>query len=64
MKRKYKGTTKGIKSDQKVIMNSGTLTVTTSSPGAEGIEGKEGVILNGGNITVATGAVVGAITTP
>lgn len=52
VKRKYKGTAKGIKSNQKVIMNSGTLTVTTSSPGAEGIEGKEGVILNGGNITV------------
>ena len=52
MKRKYKGTTKGIKSDKKIIVNSGTLTVSTSSPGAEGIEGKEGVILNAGNITV------------
>lgn len=52
MKRKYKGTTKGIKSDKKIIVNSGTLTVSTSSPGAEGIEGKKGVILNAGNITV------------
>ncbi len=51
-KHKYNGTTKGIKSQKKVIVNSGTVTVTTSSPGAEGIEGKEGVLLNGGKVNV------------
>lgn len=51
-KHKYNGTTKGIKSQKKVIVNSGTVTVTTSSPGAEGIEGKEGVQLNGGKVNV------------
>lgn len=51
-KHKYNGTTKGIKSQEKVIVNSGHVNVTTSSPGAEGIEGKKGVILNGGDVNV------------
>lgn len=51
-KRKYIATAKGIKSQGKVIVNSGKVTVTTASPGAEGIEGKEGVELNGGVVNV------------
>lgn len=51
-KHKYNGTCKGIKSDGQIIVNSGTVSVKTSSPGAEGIEGKEGVILNDGQVTV------------
>ena len=51
-KHKYISTTKGIKSLGQVTVNSGNVTVKTSSPGAEGIEGKEGVILNGGNVNV------------
>lgn len=51
-KHKYIGTAKGIKSQKKVIVNSGNVTVTTASAGAEGIEGKEGVVLNGGTVHV------------
>ena len=51
-KHKYNGTTKGIKSQKRVIVNSGRVSVVTSSPGAEGIEGKKGVILNGGDVSV------------
>ena len=51
-KHKYNGTAKGIKSQKKIIVNSGNVTVTTASAGAEGIEGKEGVVLNGGTVHV------------
>ena len=51
-KHKYNGTCKGIKSQGKIIINSGKVNVTTASAGAEGIEGKEGVILNGGDVNV------------
>ena len=51
-KQKYNGTTKGIKSQGIITINSGKVTVTTSSAGAEGIEGKKGVILNGGEVNV------------
>lgn len=51
-KHKYIKTTKGIKSLGRIVMVSGNVTVTTSSPGAEGIEGKEGIELNGGTVSV------------
>ena len=51
-KRKYISTAKGIKSLGQVIVNSGNVTVKTSSSGAEGIEGKEGVDFNSGNVHV------------
>lgn len=51
-KQKFLGTCKGIKSAEKVIINSGNVTVYTTSRGAEGIEGKKGVIINGGTVNV------------
>ena len=51
-KHKYIASTKGIASKGKIIINSGKVTVRTSTAGAEGIEGKEGVILNGGDVDV------------
>ena len=51
-KHKYYSSTKGIASKGKVIINSGNVTVRTSTAGAEGIEGKEGVIFNGGNVDI------------
>ena len=53
-KHKYVASTKGIASKGKITINSGHVTVRTSTAGAEGIEGKEGVIFNGGNVDVLT----------
>ena len=51
-KHKYVASTKGIASKGKITVNSGNVSVRTSTAGAEGIEGKEGVIFNGGNVDV------------
>ena len=51
-KHKYVASTKGIASKGKIIINSGKVTVHTSTAGAEGIEGKEGVVFNGGDVDV------------
>lgn len=51
-KQKYIANCKGIKSKGTVTINSGKVSVTTASRGAEGIEGKEGVIINGGEVSV------------
>lgn len=53
-KHKYVASAKGIASKGKVTINSGNVTVRTSTAGAEGIEGKEGIVVNGGNIDVLT----------
>ena len=53
-KHKYVASTKGIASKGKITINSGNITVKTSTAGAEGIEGKEGVIFNGGHVDVQT----------
>lgn len=51
-KRKYVASTKGIASKGKITINSGNITVRTSTPGAEGIEGKQGIVFNGGTVDV------------
>ena len=51
-KHKYIASTKGIASKGKITINSGVVTVRTSTPGAEGIEGKQGVEFNGGKVDV------------
>jgi hypothetical protein len=51
-KHKYVASTKGIASKSKITINSGVVTVRTSTPGAEGIEGKKGVVFNGGKVDV------------
>ena len=53
-KHKYVASTKGIASKGKITINSGNVTVRTSTAGAEGIEGKEGIAFNGGNVDVMT----------
>ena len=53
-KHKYIASTKGIASKGKITINSGNVTVRTSTAGAEGIEGKEGIVFNGGNVDVLT----------
>ena len=51
-KHKYVASTKGIASKGKITINSGHVTVRTSTAGAEGIEGKEGIVFNGGKVLV------------
>jgi hypothetical protein len=51
-KHKYVAAAKGIASKGKITINSGMVTVRTSTPGAEGIEGKQGVVFNGGQMDV------------
>ena len=51
-KHKYVASTKGIASKGKITINSGVVTVRTSTPGAEGIEGKQGVAFNGGQVDI------------
>ena len=51
-KHKYVASTKGIASKGKITINSGVVTVRTSTPRAEGIEGKQGVEFNGGKVDV------------
>ena len=51
-KHKYVASTKGIASKGMITINSGNITVRTSTAGAEGIEGKKGIVFNGGNIDV------------
>lgn len=48
----YKSSPKGIKIDGDIIINGGTITVTTSGAGGEGIESKQTLTINGGHITV------------
>ena len=51
-KHKYVASSKGITSKGKITINSGSVTVRTSTPGAEGIEGKQGIVFNGGTVDV------------
>ena len=44
-KRKYIASTKGIASKGKITINSGNITVRTTTAGAEGIEGKDGIVI-------------------
>ena len=48
----YKCSPKGIKIDGDIIINGGTITVTTSGAGGEGIESKKTLTVNDGHITV------------
>lgn len=48
----YKSSAKGIKGDSGVIINDGTLHVTTAANNAEGIESKKNLDINGGTIFV------------
>ena len=48
----YKCSPKGIKIDGDIIINGGTITVTTSGAGGEGIESKKTLTINDGHITV------------
>lgn len=48
----YKSSPKGMKADTEVIINGGTIDVTTTGKGAEGIESKGILTVNDGNIVV------------
>ena len=48
----YKCSPKGIKIDGDIVINGGTITVTTSGAGGEGIESKKTLTVNDGHITV------------
>ena len=48
----YKCSPKGIKIDGDIIINGGTISVSTTGAGGEGIESKKTLTVNGGHITV------------
>ena len=48
----YKCSPKGIKIDGDIVINGGTITVTTGGAGGEGIESKQTFTINDGHITV------------
>ncbi len=52
MRPQYIGTAKGVKAQGKILIEGGTLEVSTATPGAEGLEGKQGVELRGGTVRV------------
>lgn len=52
LKSDYKSSPKGMKADTEVIINGGTINVTTTGNGAEGIESKGILTINDGKITV------------
>ncbi len=48
----YAGTAKAIKAKGDIHINGGTITLRTSTPGAEGLEAKGSLYINGGTISV------------
>ena len=51
-KHKYVASAKGIASKRMITVNSGNISVRTSTAGAEGIEAKQGIVFNGGSVYV------------
>ena len=48
----FSGTTKAIKAQGSILIDGGTITLTTCTPGAEGLESKRDIIINGGILNV------------
>ena len=48
----FSGTTKAIKAQGTILIEGGTITLSTCTPGAEGLESKRDIIINGGTLTV------------
>ena len=48
----FSGTTKAIKAQGTILIDGGTITLTTCTPGAEGLESKRDIIINGGILNV------------
>ena len=48
----YKGATKAIKVKGSITIDGGSLTLRTSTPGAEGLEAKDSLCINGGTIDI------------
>ena len=48
----FSGTAKAIKAQGTILIEGGTITLSTCTPGAEGMESKRDIIINGGTLTV------------
>ena len=48
----FSGTTKAIKAQGTILIEGGTITLSTCTPGAEGLESKRDIIINGGILNV------------
>ena len=48
----FSGTTKAIKAQGAILIEGGTITLSTCTPGAEGLESKRDIIINGGILNV------------